>query len=722
LRPIGETVVIDTPVKTDSAPQRRIDPWLVAIVVGAAVLGVLLVRGARNWALMPDELIYTELARSIAHSVIPIPRIRGEFVHIFQVGFPTLIAPIVGLMKMPDAYRWIVILNACAMATAAVPGYLLAHRISGNRLAARCAALAIVVTPWLASASKAIPDALAYVVVLWAIYAIARTATSERPSLRGDLLTLLAIFAAYLVRNQFLLLFGVWVGTIVFARALAAFSEGGLGSVPRALLGLITERPIPLVAFVVVVAMLLLWPQWIVGAYTLVVSGGSSGVADSSGSGLFGEMLAHASVVALGVAALPVALGLPWLLVGLTRSDRRVENDGAIAIFLALIAITWVATNFDMRFDTSDRVIERYIFYSAPLWIVAMAAFFTRPPKNIVAFAIPAMLAVLLLGRTHPYGLDLPLNVQLNHATSPLQVTLIGWQSVADAVGSSITGVAMILTMLLAAFAWWAVSSERTTTGIAVSYGVVIAVLLASTIYTVPKIVTTQNKVVEGEVGRQPASVRTWVDRAARGEPFAIAFSPLITVGAKRGVAPSERLMDWYDLAFWNGQFATLYLPIEGPQRAATLLPGPAYPLLPRWSDGRLVRTESDASRYLLMAESNPTFAPQFAGTPTRRNGFVLYDAGRDPRAAWATKGLTRRGWVPPQGASLRIFSPHGANGPTALRVRIDSNGAKGRTITFRSMTIGPGGHADLKLSRAAGGTHIERVTVNPQRASGLAR
>lgn len=686
------------------------------------VFGVLLVKGVRNWALMPDELIYTELARSIASSVIPIPRIRGEFVHIFQIGLPTMIAPVVGALKMPDAYKWIAILNACAMATAAIPGYLLANRITANRIVARWAALAIVVTPWLASATKAIPDALAYTLVLWAVYAIARTATEERKAWRSDLLTLLAIAAAFLARNQFVLLLGVWVGAVVISRALLAAADDGPRTIARSLLRLPLERPIPIVAFVVVLAMLKFSPGWIVGAYTVAVTGGASSVAESSASGLIGEMLSHASIVALGVATLPVALGLPWLLTGLTRIDRRAENDAAVVILLALLAITYVGADFDMRFDSSDRVIERYIFYTAPLWLVAMAAFFARPPKNILAFAIPALAAILLLGRTHPFGLDMPLNLQLNHATSPMQITLIAWQSVADWVGSNITGIAMILTTLMAAFAWWSVSSERSTLGAHVCFGVAVAVLLAGTIYTVPKVVATQNKVVEGERGKQSTAARTWADNAAGQGPFAIAFSPRINAGAKRGIEPAEHVMGWYDLAFWNSGFQTLYVPSPGPQKAPTLLPGPNYPLLARWNDGRLVRAENDSSRFLLMAESDPNYAPQHTGTPVRRDGFVMYEAGENPYAAWAIRGLTRRGWVPPAGATLRVWAPRGASSETTTRVRILTKNPKSSTIQIRRATIKPGGHADFHLARTPGGSHIERVEIGDQRASGLAR
>ncbi|MGB0888837.1 MAG: hypothetical protein ACPGWS_01015, partial [Solirubrobacterales bacterium] len=137
----------------------RIDPYLAVIVVIASIAGALLVVKARNWALMTDELLYGEMARNIADSFVPLPQARGELIHVNQLLYPLLITPIIGLFSMPDAYPIVAVLNAIVMATAAIPVYLFTKYASGSVVAARWVAACAVCLPWLAFASKMLPDA-----------------------------------------------------------------------------------------------------------------------------------------------------------------------------------------------------------------------------------------------------------------------------------------------------------------------------------------------------------------------------------------------------------------------------------------------------------------------------------------------------------------------------------------------------------------------------------
>src|SRR5919199_6868385 len=75
----------------------------------------------------PDEYIYSELSRSLAHAGRPL--VRGNAAH-----FPALLEPLLAapawLAGGPEvAYRLTQGLNAIAMSLAAVPVYLLARRL-----------------------------------------------------------------------------------------------------------------------------------------------------------------------------------------------------------------------------------------------------------------------------------------------------------------------------------------------------------------------------------------------------------------------------------------------------------------------------------------------------------------------------------------------------------------------------------------------------------------
>jgi hypothetical protein len=717
---------------------RRLDPVLTAIVLLAALIGALVVSKARNWAVMTDELLYTEMARSISHSILPLAQVRGQSVPINQVLFPTLIAPLVGAFSMASAYPWIAALNGVIFATAAIPAYMLTSHITQNRTAARWVALCTVITPWLAFASKALPDSAAYVAVLWAAYALVRTAgKSERP-LKGDLLTLLAIAAAYLVRNQFLLLVGVWIAAVVLIRVSETLADGGWRAIPRALLRLPRDRPIPVIAFVLVVLIVEFQPAWLLGAYTITTTSTRGGAAPS---GLVHAIFNHASVIALGVAGVPLILGLPWLCSALGRVRERAQNDAAIVFLLLTGAILFVSASFDVRFTESDRVIERYVFYFAPLLFVAMAAFFSDPPKNLIAFAVPAIIGLLILNVNQPYGADSQLALQINHAFSPIQVALIEYQKVAEAIGTSIFGLMAVITILVGGISWWLIDSGRGSIAMSGSFALVAALLLVSTVYTVPKVVKLQNTLVSKIYGDRTAEQKSWIDEATGGEPASLAFSVRTNTSGSRKLDAQDRISNWWDLAFWNQSISAVYLPLRGDLFGHNPFPGAAYTMLPNWETGALKRAKDDHSRYLIQADSDPNFAPIAFQYPWMQNGFALYDTGKHATAAWATRGLTAGGWVPRVGGvTLRVWAAQDVAGPSDVKVKVTMSttrrppmltgfgvrGMKAATFTMRGRetiitwraTIPHGGHDDFRLLRGDGNAHVDSIVVTqPERA-----
>ena len=720
---------------TSPQSQRRVDLWLVAIVLGAAISGALIVARARNWAVMTDELLYTGMARSIAQTVFPFAELRGEHVPVNQILFPTMIAPIVGALSMPVAYSLIAALNAVVFATAAIPAYLLTNLVTAKRSAARWVALCTVATPWLAFASKALPDPLAYVAVLWAAYAMVRTVGAHERPLKGDLITLLAIALAYLVRNQFLLLVGVWVAAVVLCRIAETIGERSWRELPRQLIALLKDRPLPFVTFMLVILIVKFQPVWILGLYSVTTSETGGGVAPG---GLIHAFFNHASVIAIGVAGLPFVLGLPWLVVALTRVKERVQNDAAIVIVLLSCVVLVVAANFDIRFTESDRVIERYVFYFAPLMLVAMAAFFIMPPKSLAAFAVPAIAGLLLLNVSEPYGLDQKLSFQVNHVFSPMQIGLVAYQSVAETIGTSIFGLMALAVIVLAGGAWWLIRSGRATIALNASFAIVFAVLLTTTLYTVPKVVSTQNNVINKAYGDRTNQEKAWLDDAAGDQPVSLVYTPRLDITSKKAIKPAERVGNWWDLAFWNGAISAVYVPLAGNSPARySPLPGPAYTMKPNWETGALKRASTDKSEYLAQSATDPNFAPQYSGRPVMRAGYVIYDTGANATASWATEGLTARGWVPAAGATLRVWGSLDQASVTQVvqltvattrrsgmldgfevvgadQVKVDRVGPR---VTYSwPVNITTGKHRDFKLVRGRGNVHVEKIDVRARR------
>jgi hypothetical protein len=154
----------------------------------------------------------------------------------------------------------------------------------------------------------------------------------------------------------------------------------------------------------------------------------------------------------------------------------------------------------------------------------------------------------------------------------------------------------------------------------------------------------------------------------------------------------------------------------------------------PDWETGALQRASGDKAHYLTQTESNPHFAPQYTGEPERRAGYVVYDTSTKATAAWATDGLTNLGWVPPGGATLRVWAPRFATATSLLTVnlwmattrkssvlagfRIQGAEAvvvrrEGRRTRYTwPVKIPVGGHADFKLVRGAGNAHVEELVL----------
>src|SRR6478735_325848 len=106
--------------------------WLAGIVVASAALRVWLVRAMPAPFVFVDELIYPELARSIA--------VRGVPTSGYSVLYPILLAPAYAIFDvLPSAYGAAKTTIAVAMSLAAVPAWLIARRVAGRGLALVCA-------------------------------------------------------------------------------------------------------------------------------------------------------------------------------------------------------------------------------------------------------------------------------------------------------------------------------------------------------------------------------------------------------------------------------------------------------------------------------------------------------------------------------------------------------------------------------------------------------
>ena len=151
--------------------------WLAAIIVCSAVFRYLLGRRIVAPWIMVDELIYSELAKSLAaHGSF---LIRGVPAHGFGFLYPILIAPAFRIASVPSAYNVAKAIDTVVMSLAAVPAYFLARRVMRPGLALVVALLTVAV-PSMVYTGMLMTENLFYPVFLCC--ALALVAVLERPT------------------------------------------------------------------------------------------------------------------------------------------------------------------------------------------------------------------------------------------------------------------------------------------------------------------------------------------------------------------------------------------------------------------------------------------------------------------------------------------------------------------------------------------------------------
>ena len=153
-----------------------------ATVVVAAALHIALALGIPSPWIVPDEIIYSELARSLAEGGVP--RIRGEVSFDWGLGYPALLAPIWAVVDdIGTAYVVAKAWNAVLLASTAVPAYFLARRFVEEKSALIVAALSVSIPPMLYAGTLMTEVALypAFVLAL-----LAMTCALEQPTIRAQ--------------------------------------------------------------------------------------------------------------------------------------------------------------------------------------------------------------------------------------------------------------------------------------------------------------------------------------------------------------------------------------------------------------------------------------------------------------------------------------------------------------------------------------------------------
>jgi hypothetical protein len=369
-------VAVDVPVprlvgfaRVAAVPARLV---LAGIVTVSFAVRFAMALGHSTPLYFPDEYIYSAISRSLAEHGRPL--IRGQAAH-----FPAMIEPLLAapfwLTHDPGlAYRLIQAENALAMSLAAIPVYLLMRRLGGGAWPALAAAALTVASPDLFFSSFVLADAIAYPLVLGAVYlGVCALSSPSRGSQLG--FAALAVLATF-TRIQYVFL------PLVFVAAALVVERGSVRAVWRRFRLSVLLYSAPL-AFAAV-----LGPRRLLGYY--------SGVADlhlRPGAivhwlGTDSMLLAYAA----GFALVPGAV--VGLVFALWRPRSREESGLAalsVGLLLGLFAEAAIyATNGTERFQ------ERYLMILLPLVFPAFWLWLRRgrPAPRVVALLALGLLVL----------------------------------------------------------------------------------------------------------------------------------------------------------------------------------------------------------------------------------------------------------------------------------------------------------------------------------------
>ena len=366
--------------------------WLTVLVVGSALFRFQLSRDSHGPWIFVDELIYSELAKSIAGGGDLL--IRDVPASGYGVVYPLLVSPAWALFdRIPDAYTAAKAINAVLISLAAVPAYLLARRLVGERLSLLAAVLAVAL-PSLAYSGVIMTENAFYPLFLVVILCL--VLVLERPTLTRQIVLVCLLGVAYQTRPQAL--------ALAAAALTAPLVQGLLGRRVRS--ALVAQRTLYGIAgagVILVVALQLLRGQSfssLLGAYSVTGEGGYHAGAVAR------YFLYQAAELDLYLGVAPV-IAAALVVVCMRNTDPRLDAYLAATISASFWLLLLVAT-FASKF--AGRIQERNLFYLVPLVLIALLVWIERgAPRPARATAAVAIVAAALPG-TLPFArlIDFP--------------------------------------------------------------------------------------------------------------------------------------------------------------------------------------------------------------------------------------------------------------------------------------------------------------------------
>jgi hypothetical protein len=328
-----------------------------------------------------DELQWAELSRGVAHTGRPELRSHPAALHSLYTYF---LAPAWWLGATGRAYAAAKYLNAAAVAASVFPAYGLA-RLFVSRPAAWVVGLAAAATPAVAYAGMLIPEPLAYLWSVLALFLVARALL--RPTRASVVLGVAALGIAPAIRSELAVLLPA--SAIAAAFAFAGSARG------RRWIGSWTTRQ--RIGAGVLIALFIVWSGAFISHHST-----SWEIASTFHHRLITYGLWAIGAYTIGVGILPVVVALAWALSARCRTSDETTLLGLFigvsACFIAYTSIkaAYLSTTFAIRVE------ERNLIYVSPVVFTVAARWFMQGRFRLLPWAAAAAAGGYLIDTT-PY-------------------------------------------------------------------------------------------------------------------------------------------------------------------------------------------------------------------------------------------------------------------------------------------------------------------------------
>jgi hypothetical protein len=657
---------------------------LLGIVAGGSALLAVGTSRVKEWAVMTDELLYAKLASHIGHTGSPLPTLHGDHVGFLGIVYPILLSPLYGSLDPVAAFDAAHILNAVLFASAAIPAYLLGRRLMPIAWALAVAAL-VVAVPWSVGASFVMSEAAAYPAFLWAVLGCHLALT--KPSRRHDLLAIGSLALAFFTRPQFLFLAAVLpLAALLIAGPRRSLAQHRLLAVAYGL------------AIVVVI------PLAAVGQADRLL--GDYGVTATEGSLLpaiaWKSAAIHLDVLAVGLGVIPFVLGSAWVYSSLRSPTLGLRAFAALTAF-ALPLLALEVGSYDVRFGGPDVVRDRYLFYLAPLLLLAVVASLQEERLPLVGIAA----ATIFFAATSAFADFAPAPGLWIDSPHAVLNGVIHDHSAGLPAGVFVALCGVLLGVISLGLAWF----PRPTVMLALTLAI-FAFGGSVAGYAFHRLLSSNSAAglpITGE-----SRVRDWIDRVTASDVAIVA-------------APISRDWDysavrWWEIEFWNDAVDDAFVT---PYGTFTYTPFPSHPMRLDFATGRFLGTYS-APPYVAEAEWDPRFA--LAGPQVAANvGVRVIAAERPYRALWATRGLYSDGWTHPgRPATLRVYADPGKGSEEVhIAVNVASPAEAPRAVHYRladvARSINPGEVIGSDIERCMpASSHVDLPLVSDRAATAI--